>query len=114
MQWFASALDNVLGKLEACQGEFTNCGVHHIQDPRTWPVKLDQVDYIKAFKPVVHEDLKTSVLSPLSSSGWTRYLSLLGAVAFATLTRHDVAVYVSALQRAAHKATTIHLKRLNA
>ncbi len=40
--------------------------------------------------------------------------SLLGAVAFVVLTRMDVAVFISALQRVAHSPTVLHLKRLNA
>ncbi|MFM7978185.1 MAG: hypothetical protein ACKPKO_02620, partial [Candidatus Fonsibacter sp.] len=42
------------------------------------------------------------------------YRSLLGAVAFLLLTRIDVAVFVSALQRWGHAPQIIHVKRLNA
>ena len=41
------------------------------------------------------------------------YRSLLGAVAFLLLTRIDVAVFVSALQRWGHAPKIIHVKRLN-
>ena len=41
------------------------------------------------------------------------FMSLLGAVAYAALTRPDDAVYIVALQRAAHRCKYIHVKRLN-
>ena len=42
------------------------------------------------------------------------YWSVLGALNFALLTRCDIAVFVGALQRVAHKPTILHCKRLNA
>ena len=41
-------------------------------------------------------------------------MSLLGAVAYALMTRIDVAVFVCALQRVTSKPQIIHIKRLNA
>ena len=41
-------------------------------------------------------------------------MSLLGAVAYALMTRIDVAVFVCARQRVAHEPKIIHVKRLNA
>ena len=41
-------------------------------------------------------------------------MSLLGAVAYALMTRIDVAVFVCATQRVTHKPKIIHVKRLNA
>ena len=40
-------------------------------------------------------------------------MSLLGAVAYALLTRVDVAVYVVALQRVSHAPRVLHVRRLN-
>ena len=42
------------------------------------------------------------------------FMSLLGAVAYALMTRIDVAVFVCAMQRVIHKPKVIHVKRLNA
>ena len=42
------------------------------------------------------------------------YRSLLGVAAFLLLTRIDIAVFVSALQRWCHAPLIIHVKRLNA
>ena len=41
-------------------------------------------------------------------------MSLLGAAAYALLTRVDAAVYIVALQRVAHAPKVIHIRRLNA
>ena len=41
-------------------------------------------------------------------------MSLLGAVAYALMTRVDVAVFVCAMQRVTHKPKIIHVERLNA
>ena len=41
-------------------------------------------------------------------------MGLLGAVAYALMTRIDVAVFVCAMQRVTHKPKIIHVKRLNA
>ena len=41
-------------------------------------------------------------------------MSLLGAVAYALMTRIDVAVFVCAMQRVTHKPKVIHVKRFNA
>ena len=42
-----------------------------------------------------------------------QYMSVLGALAYLMVTRIDLAVYVAALQRAAHAPTVAHAKRLN-
>ena len=42
------------------------------------------------------------------------YWSILGAIAYAQLTRPDISVFVSALQRHSHAPQIIHAKRLNA
>ena len=41
------------------------------------------------------------------------YLTLLGAAAWMLLTRMDMGIYISALQRVSHKPAAIHLRRLN-
>ena len=92
-----------------------NCGIRHIQNSNTYEVECDQLAYIAALKPIVH----TLVSSALPECALTPellalFVSLLGAVAYALLTRWDIAVYVSALQRAGSKATIIHIRRLNA
>ena len=68
-----------------------------------------------ALKPIVHANLIGSAsATKLGTTVHALFLSLLGAIAYALLTRMDIAVYVAALQRAAHEATVLRLKRLNA
>ena len=112
--WIVGKLEVVFGKLKIEWHNFTNCGVRHIQDPTTLTITLDQVEYIEALKPIdpVHirgKDPETSLDAALE----LLFRSLLGAVAFAVLTRMDIAVFVVALQRMAAKATILHIKRLN-
>ena len=91
---------------------FTNCGPRHLQGPTTFLITLDQEEYIKNMKPIIHQELKgrssdtecTVEIIQLS-------MSLLGAVAYALMTRIDVAVFVCAMQRVIHKPKIIHVKK---
>ena len=75
---------------------------------------MDEIEYASSLRIIAHsglvskksEDAVSAVLHSL-------YRSLLGAVAFLLLTRADVAVYASALQRLGHAPKVIHAKRLN-
>ena len=40
---------------------FTNCGLRHIQEPTTFLITLDQEEYIKNMKPIIHQDIKASL-----------------------------------------------------
>ena len=85
-----------------------------MQNPTTFTIELDQIEYIDALKLIdiaVYrgKDPETR----LDEHSETLFRSLLGAVAFAVLTRVDIAVFVVALQRMAAKATVLHIKRLN-
>ena len=95
--------------------EFTNCGLRHIQCRRTFEITLDQEEYIKNLRPIIHSDLKGKSKDTECSLELTQlFMSLLGAVAYALMTRIDIAVFVCALQRVTHKPHIIHVKRLNA
>ena len=76
-------------------------------------VTLDQHEYAKALKPMTHSDLKLNAESALSSECHSLFLSLLGALAYLSLTRIDVIVFIAALQRYNHAPKVIHAKRLN-
>ena len=66
-------------------------------------------------KPIVHTEVRSSANEDMASVELTElFVSLLGAVAYALLTRIDIAVFVSCLQRVSHKCRIIHVKRLNA
>ena len=108
-------IQDVFGELKIEWFNFTNCGLRHIQDPTTFCITLDQEEYVKNIKPIVHQDLKgKSSDNDCTPELVQLFMSLLGAVAYALMTRIDVAVFVCALQRVTHKPKIIHIKRLNA
>ena len=107
-------IEKVFGKLKIEWHEFTNCGVRPRQHKVTKEISLDQMEYASSLRIIAHPELMSkkaedAVCAELHSL----YRSLLGAVAFLLLTRADVAVYVSALQRWGHAPKVIHVKRLN-
>ena len=113
--WILQQIEKVFGKMKLEWNNFTNCGVRHIQDPETKTVSLDQEDYIKGIKTCVHQDISSKPAESLCESDLhQQYWSVLGAIAYAVLTRPDIAVFVSALQRYSQTPKIIHVKRLNA
>ena len=108
-------IENQFGQLKIDWNNFTNCGVRHEQDATTKEVTLDQNEYIKGIKTCVHPDIssagaETKACAELHAQYW----SVLGAIAYAVLTRPDIAVFIAALQRHSHEPLIIHVKRLNA
>ena len=115
VQHILKELIAVFGDLKLIKNDFTNCGVHHIQDPTTKEIELDQDEYLKALKCVRHPELvKAPAESSLSPELHTLYMSSLGAVAYLAMTRVDAAVFIVALQKHTHAPQVIHQKRLNA
>ena len=115
IEWVLQQIQEVFGELKIEWYSFTNCGLRHIQDPTTFLITLDQEEYIKNMKPIIHQDIKgLSSDTECSVEIIQLFMSLLGAVAYALMTRIDVAVFVCAMQRVTHKPKIIHVKRLNA
>ena len=106
-------LQKVFGDLKVDWNEFTNCGVRHVQDPTTKEVTLDQHDYIKNMRPICHPQLKSSPDEDATPELHQLYMSLLGAVAYASQTRVDALVFICALQRHNSKPKVEHCVRLN-
>jgi hypothetical protein len=113
IKWFIEQLVITFGKLIAHFDSFTNCGIRHVRDTTTGMVTLDQHEYAKALKPMTHPDLKPNAESALSSECHSFFLSLLGALAYLSLMRIDVIVFIAELQRYNHAPKVIHAKRLN-
>ena len=108
------ALENVFGKMTQHWNEFTNCGMRHRRNGDTNVVTVDQIEYIAALKPIVHPQIgKQNAEQECCTALHDLFRSLLGAAAFATLTRADVCVFIVALQKAAHKSKVKHVKALN-
>ena len=106
-------LQKVFGDLKVDWNEFTNCGVRHVQDPNTKEVTLDQHDYIKNMRPICHPQLKSNPDEDATPELHQLYMSLLGAVAYASQTRVDALVFICALQRHNSKPKVEHCVRLN-
>ena len=75
---------------------------------------MDQVEYVACMRPIQADELigmdgEVQVSSELT----TLFMSLLGALAFCLLTRPDLAVFVSALQRQTHHVLVVHVRKLN-
>ena len=56
VQAVIAPLERAFGKLTYHEQDFTNVGVHHKVHP-DGSVELDQDEYIRALKPIVHPDL---------------------------------------------------------
>ena len=113
--WILQQVEKVFGKLKIEWNNFTNCGIRHIQNVETKEVSMDQTEYIKGVKTISHPDISSKGAEELCCTELHHmFWSILGAIAFATLTRVDILVFVSALQRFSHAPKIIHVKRLNA
>ena len=75
----------------------------------------NQQEYIQGIKLCVHDSISKGKQEEKACPDLHhQYWSVLGAIAYSVLTRPDVAVFVSALQRWSHEPNIIHVKRLNA
>ena len=119
LQAFIAVLESVFGKgeLDITLENFTNCGVRHIRltdSDKQVGYSMDQEEYIDALKTIDDPSLvglKTD--SPVNSTVMSLFLSLLMALAYTLLTRPDLCVYVTALQRVAQKPLCQHVRKLN-
>ena len=110
---FVRHLTATFGKMEIEWKVFTFCGVQHRQlDDGS--IELDQIKFLSACKPIAQPEATSGPSDALLPETARRhFLSLLMTVAYALLTRPDIAVFVTALQRESHQARVIHVRRLN-
>ncbi|CAE7308690.1 RE2, partial [Symbiodinium pilosum] len=110
---FVQHLSGVFGKMEVEYGSFIFCGVLRTQ-AADGSITMDQIKFLSACKPMMLPPLiAMKPDSPLPEHVRRHFLSLLMTVAYGLLTRPDVSVFIAALQREAHVAKPIHVKRLN-
>eukprot|EP00435_Cladocopium_sp_Y103_P057491 s245_g19.t2 len=107
---FVAHVAKAFGKLDIEWYNFTFCGVRHTQNE---DIVLDQIKFISAIKEMQVPEALSKTDQPLPEQQQRQFLSLLMTVAYALLTRIDVAVYVTALQRECQKPKPIHVRRLN-
>ena len=112
VDYWRTPLSRTFGKMEISWKESVFCGVRHVQHP-DGSVTMDQMKFLAACKPIMLPATVGSSEKLLSEEARRHFLSLLMTIAYALLTRPDVAVFVSALQRESHQAKIIHVKRLN-
>ena len=62
VQRILQELESQFGELTVQRGTFTNCGVQHEQDPLTFEVRLDQIEFAGALRTVERPQLKTGTL----------------------------------------------------
>ena len=105
-------LQNAFGKLKTQTDNFVHCGLMHEATKDGYVVH--QTHYAAQLRCVDTSALDITKLDKeLEPKYVSAYLSLLGGLSWLIQTRIDIAIYVVALQRAATKATTGHLLKLN-
>ena len=107
---FVDYLSGIFGKLDIEFHKFTFCGVAHEQHP-DGSISLDQTKFLAACKPMVAP--KQAPTEELPEEVRRHFLSLLMTIAYSLITRPDIAVFVTALQRESHKALYVHVTRIN-
>ena len=106
------ALRDEFGDIKMEESRFDHCGITH--ETLKNGIAMHQESYLKQLRCINEDLLKSSkddVLLPPDHS--KQFATLLGALAWLTITRPDIAIFVSALQRSSKAPTVIHLKRLN-
>merc|ERR1712051_304790 len=114
MQHVLQELQKVFGELKVEWHVFTNCGVRHVHDVRTKEVTLDQIQFASSLHAIAHPQLTGGKAEDESGPELHQlFMSLLGAVAYLSLTRVDILVFISALQRHMAKSKLEHVWKLN-
>ena len=107
-------LEATFGKLTAQYDKFTNCGTTH-ERQADGSIEMHQDEYISAFKTIHPKHYQGYDRDALCNEHQQAlFMSLLGAVAYTSLTQPWVLVYIVSLQRRNKQATISDLKRLNA
>ena len=91
VQELLGILELEFGELTIQRGTFTNCGVQHIQNPIAREITLDHIDFVSNLRTIEHRQLATGTNEEKCVPALHQlFISLLGAIAYATHTRVDV------------------------
>ena len=91
VQELLKTLEREFGELTIQRGTFTNCGVQHIQNPITREITLDKIDLVSKLRAIEHPQLFIGTHEEKCVKALHQlFISLLGAIAYATHTRVDV------------------------
>eukprot|EP00971_Amphidinium_carterae_P331793 6465576-Amphidinium_carterae.1 len=95
------------------EGEYEHTGITHIQNLKDFTVELHQRKYAAALQATDLPELRhCSDDKVLQGSHYSKFRTLLGGLSWLMLTRADLAVYTTSLQRVANKPTVGDWKRL--
>ena len=64
-------LQNTFGEFRVTWNQFINCGVQHIQCPRTMEITLDQIAYAKTLSNIAHPQFDLVVHGNEMDGSWT-------------------------------------------
>ena len=110
---FVKHLSSTFGRMDIEWHVFTFCGIQHRQ-AADGSISLDQNKFLAACKPITQPSALSGPAEKLLPEEARRhFLSLLMTLAYGLLTRPDIAVFITALQRESHQARVVHVKRLN-
>ena len=110
-----SLLAHLQKEVGTCSQEWqqmTHTGIEHVQSDKG--VYAHQTKYAQQLMPMDISSIKGQPDETDAPGDFpSRYMSLLGGLAWLVLTRVDLAVYVQALQRRAHSPRVVDCKRIN-
>ncbi|CAE7203568.1 RE1 [Symbiodinium sp. CCMP2592] len=110
---FVKHLTATFGRMDIEWHVFAFCGIQHRQ-AADGSISLDQNKFLAACKPITQPSALSGPAEKLLPEEARRhFLSLLMTLAYGLLTRPDIAVFITALQRESHQARIVHVKRLN-
>ena len=106
-------MEATFGEVKLNKHCYTCVGIRQEKLPNG-DVQLDQDEYIKTMRPIVHPDLTgAKPEDPATKPVADQFVSLRGALAYATITQAWIQVYVVSLQRVI-EPTNLEVRRLNA
>ena len=110
-----AALTKEFGQLTVQEKELEHCGIIHEQQD-DGSIEIHQNHYAAQIRPLSNTHFREHADDEvLTKADHQTFRRMLGAATWLTQTRHDVAVYIAALQRVAEPGTARynHLQKLN-
>ena len=114
LKQFILCLEQAFGKgeLEITVENFDCCGMRHQITDQGY--ELDQIEYLSKLKPITNAELTAGKDDdPADAINAKLFLSLVMAMAFGLMTRWDLHVYITALQRWLQAPCYRHLRKIN-
>ena len=107
------ALTKEFQKITKNETKFEHCGIMHCQN-EDGSVTMTQDHYIKDLKPIpLTKEQRQNEMDTVDDTLHAQYLALQGGLGWTVNTRHDVAVYIGALQRRQKAPRVLDVIRLN-